>query len=304
MDINRCSLCPRACGVDRNIELGYCRVGNEIKLAKAYLHKWEEPCISGDNGSGTVFFSNCNLSCVFCQNYKISAEGFGKEITGERLTQIMLELQSKGAHNINLVSPTPYIIDIKESIIKAKGQGLVIPIIYNSSGYENPEALKMLQGLIDIYLPDIKYFDNKNGLKYSKVSNYFMHTSGAIIEMYRQVGSPVFEKGLLIKGLMIRHMMLPGLLFDSKKIVDWVTCNLPSSVFLNIMCQYTPFNVSAYPGINKKVNTAHYEALIQYALNNGIENGFIQEYESAVPEYVPDFNLEGVPENFNNILKR
>lgn len=294
MNYSNCILCPRKCGIDRNSGVGYCGAGSEIRLAKAYLHMWEEPCISGEAGSGTIFFSNCNLKCVFCQNYKISREGLGKVVTRERLTDIMLELQSEGANNINLVTPTPYIIDIKEAIISAKKKGLVIPIIYNSSGYEEVEALKLLEGLIDVYLPDLKYYDNKYASKYSKAPDYFKYASTALLEMLRQVGIPIFQDGILKKGLMIRHMMLPSLLFDSKKIVDWVVDNMPGEVYLNIMCQYTPLNVFEYSEINKRVNEKHYDSLLEYALNSGIKNGFIQDFESATEEYVPNFDFEGI----------
>lgn len=294
MDYTSCELCPRKCRVNRYNQQGFCGAGNNIKVAKAFLHMWEEPCLSGELGSGAIFFSNCNLGCVYCQNHKISHEGFGKEISSLRLADIMISLQSKGANNINLVSPTPYIIGIKEALIAAREKGLFIPVVYNSSGYEEVEALKYLEGLIDIYLPDIKYYDNKYSIKYSNAVNYFEYASRAIIEMIRQVGVPVFQNGILKKGVMIRHLMLPGLLFDSKKIIDWVVENVPEEIYLNIMCQYTPFNTEKYPEINMKINKKHYEVLIDYALSAGIENGFMQDMESATSEYTPDFDLEGV----------
>jgi putative pyruvate formate lyase activating enzyme len=295
MNIKRCNLCPRKCNVDRNEHIGYCKAGDEIKIAKAFLHLWEEPCISGENGSGTIFFSHCNLGCVFCQNYDVSHNGFGKVITTERLAEIMLELQNSKANNINLVTPTPYIKQIAEAIRNARKLGLQIPVIYNSSGYESVEALKTLEGLIDVYLPDIKYFDNKYGVKYSNTFEYFNFASKAVLEMLRQVGVPQFENGLIKKGLMIRHMMLPGLLFDTKKIIDWVIENLPEEVYLNIMCQYTPMgNAVNYPEINKRLNKKHYEAVIEYAIENGILNGFFQDFDSASTEFTPNFDFEGV----------
>ncbi|KRQ86744.1 Radical SAM superfamily protein [Caloramator mitchellensis] len=290
-----CNLCPRSCRVDRNVNKGYCNSIYTVKVAKAFLHQWEEPSISGENGSGTVFFSNCNLKCVFCQNFKISHEGFGVEVTTNELSKIFLRLQEKGAHNINLVTPTHYILQIKEALILAKENGLSIPIVYNSNGYENVEGLKELEGLVDIYLPDIKYYDDKYSIKYSNAPGYFKVATEAVLEMYRQVGEPIFEDGLLKKGLMIRHMMLPGLLFDSKKIIDWVAKNLPRSVYFNIMCQYTPmYRAVEFQEINKRVNPLHYESLVDYALLNGLENGYFQEYESATEEYVPNFDLEGI----------
>lgn len=291
-----CNICPRHCNINRYESFGYCRSGAEVSLAKAYLHKWEEPCVSGKNGSGTVFFTNCNLRCVFCQNYKISQEGCGKPVSIERLADIFIELQEKGANNINLVTPTQWIPQIREAIVRARQNGLKIPFIYNSSGYENVEALKTLEGLIDIYLPDLKYYDDRYAVKYSNASGYFKYASSAILEMMRQVGAPEFdENGIIIRGLMIRHLMLPGLLFDSKKIVDWVISNLPKKVYFNIMCQYVPMNRACeYPEINKKINKKHYDALVNYAVEHGIENGYIQEFDSAVDDFVPDFDFYGI----------
>lgn len=296
IELKSCTICPRMCSIDRNTSTGYCGAGNQIRLAKACLHNWEEPCISGTKGSGTIFFSNCNMGCVFCQNYDISQEGYGKEVSTERLAQIMLSLQNQNAHNINLVSPTPYIYHIKEAVTLAKNNGLVIPVIYNSNAYESPEALHLLEGLVDIYLPDLKYFDDKYSIKYSQAPGYFEHATKAIIEMYRQTGTPVFDdRGMLKRGLMIRHMMLPGLLFDSKKIVDWVLEYLPKEVYLNIMCQYTPmYNSKDYPEINRKLNPAHYESLMDYAVSQGLENGFMQDPESATDEFTPVFDLSGL----------
>lgn len=294
-ELLECRICPRNCGINRYEGAGYCGADYRVLAAKAFLHAWEEPCLSGERGSGTVFFSNCNLGCVFCQNDVISHGGEGKGITIERLCEIFLELQEKGAHNINLVTPTHYIPQIREALILAKSLGLYLPVVYNSNAYEKVESLRLLDGLIDIYLPDIKYFNGKYSRKYSKADNYFEYASAAVLEMHSQVGNPVFEEGLLKKGLMIRHLMLPGLLFDSKKIVDWIAQNLPSEVYLNIMCQYTPINdLSNYPEINKRVHKGHYEGLIDYAIINGLENGFYQEFESATEEYVPDFDLSGV----------
>lgn len=294
--LSSCDICPRACNVDRYNKTGYCRAEDKVKVAKAFLHMWEEPCISGEKGSGTVFFTGCNLSCIFCQNYEISQGGVGREISIERLSDIFIELQDKGAHNINLVTPTHYVPQIREALIAAKLKGLNIPVLYNSNAYEKVETLKTLEGLIDIYLPDLKYYDDKYSIKYSKAPGYFKYASNAILEMFRQVGPPVFDdKGMLKKGIMIRHLMLPGLLFDSKKLVDWILLNLPREVYLNIMSQYTPLNCAEkFPEINRKIDKRHYEALIDYAVSMGLENGYIQDYDSSTDEYVPDFNLEGV----------
>ena len=293
-ELLNCNLCPRNCGINRYEKVGYCKSGVEIKAARAFLHMWEEPCISGENGSGTVFFTNCNLDCIFCQNYKISHEGHGREISIKRLSEIFLELQGKGAHNINLVTPTHYIPQIREALISGKKKGLSIPIVYNTNAYENVEALMSLEGLIDIYLPDIKYYDDKLSIKYSRAPGYFKHASMAVL--FRQVGAPEIDaSGIMKKGLMIRHLMLPGRLFDSKKIVDWVLGNLPREVYFNLMCQYTPLDRACkYPELNKKLNKKHYEALVDYAVSNGLESGFIQEFDSANEEYVPEFDLQGI----------
>lgn len=295
-ELKNCNLCPRNCGINRFEKTGFCKSGVNIKAARASVHKWEEPCISGEKGSGTVFFTNCNLDCVFCQNYEISHEGHGREISIDRLSDIFIELQEKEVHNINLVTPTHFIPQIREGLILGKKKGLNIPVVYNSSAYENVEALKSLEGLVDIYLPDLKYYDDKLSIKYSKAPGYFKSASKAVLEMYRQVGVPVFdENGIMKKGLMIRHLMLPGGLFDSKKIVDWVLKNLPRDVYLNIMCQYTPLGRACkYPELNKKLNQKHYEALTDYAVSNGLESGFIQEFDSADEEYVPEFDLQGI----------
>jgi putative pyruvate formate lyase activating enzyme len=293
--LENCNICPRNCSLNRYVKIGYCGAGAEVKVSKAFLHMWEEPCISGERGSGTVFFSNCNLGCVFCQNHHISHGGQGKNIGIGRLSDIFIELQSNGAHNINLVTPTHYIPQIKEALILSKEKGLYLPIVYNSNAYEKVEYLRELEGLIDIYLPDIKYFSDKYSVKYSKAPQYFSYAKDAVLEMFRQVGVPEFKDGMLRRGLMIRHLMLPGLLFDSKKIVDWVLENLPKEVYLNIMCQYTPMNrAGEYPEINKKLNKGHYESLIDYAEVKGIENGYFQDFDSAREDYVPNFDLEGI----------
>lgn len=295
--LDNCKLCPRNCGVNRNSEaFGFCKAGRNVNLARASLHNWEEPCISGTNGSGTVFFSNCNLRCVFCQNHEISQEGCGKEVSIGRLSNIFLEQQKRGAHNINLVTPTHYVPQIIDAIKAARNSGLTVPIVYNSNGYENVETIQALKGLIDIYLPDLKYYSNKYSLKYSKVDNYFEFASKAIKEMVNQIPKPVFnEHGLMLKGVIIRHLMLPGLLFDSKKIIDYIYTNFGDKVYLSLMNQYTPmFKASDYPEINKPLNKAHYESLISYSLNLGIKHGFIQEDGTVSESFIPHFDLRGI----------
>lgn len=290
-------MCPRNCGVNRlKNKVGYCGAGKNIRVARAALHYWEEPCISGSIGSGTVFFSFCTLKCVFCQNYNISQCSFGKEITIERLAEIFLELQEKGALNINLVTPTHYVPQIIEALKIAKEKGLKLPIIYNSSGYEKVETIKLLKGYIDVYLPDMKYFDTKYSMKYSKARDYFLYAKEAIDEMVNQVGEVKFDKnGIIKKGVIIRHLMLPGLLFDSKKIIDHIHRTYGNKVYISIMNQYTPLeHVKVYPELNKPLNQKHYEALIDYAVSIGVENGFIQEEGTDKESFIPLFNYEGV----------
>lgn len=295
--LESCKLCPRNCGANRLGEKrGFCGAGEKIRVARAALHYWEEPCISGDIGSGTVFFSYCTLKCVFCQNYNISQCSWGKEITIERLAEIFIELQDKGALNINLVTPTHYVPQIIEAIKIAKENGLRLPIVYNSSGYEKVETIKLLRGYIDVYLPDMKYFDTKYSSKYSKAKDYFSYAKDAINEMVNQVEEVKFdENGIIQKGVIIRHLMLPGLLFDSKKIIDYIYNTYGNKVYISIMNQYTPLDhVKDYPELNRPLNKKHYESLIDYALNLGVQNGFIQEEGTDKESFIPLFNFEGV----------
>ena len=295
--LKSCKLCPRNCGINRlDGNIGFCKSGKNIKVAKVSLHHWEEPCISGDSGSGTVFFSHCNLQCSFCQNHKISTEGVGKEISIERLSEIFLEQQQKCAHNINLVTPTHYVPQIIEALSIAKSKGLTIPVIYNTNSYESIETLKSLKGYIDVYLPDLKYFSNKYSCRYSNSPDYFHHATEAIKEMFSQVGELKFNnEGLIEKGVIIRHLMLPGLLFDSKKIMDYIYNTFGNSVYISIMNQYTPMPLyNNHPEINKPLNPKHYDALIDYCLSLGIENAFIQENGTCSESFIPNFDLTGV----------
>ncbi|PWH15300.1 MAG: radical SAM protein [Ardenticatenia bacterium] len=291
-----CTLCPRQCGVDRHAARGYCGAGAAVRVAKAFRHPWEEPCLSGERGSGTVFFTGCNLRCLYCQNYPISHQGVGKEISVARLSAIFLELEAQGAHNINLVTPTPYVPHIVQAIQAARREGLRIPIVYNTGGYERVETLRQLEGWVDVYLPDLKYCDARLSARWSGAPDYFTYATAAIQEMWRQVGEPVFDAhGMLRRGLMIRHLTLPGALEDSQRVVDWVLDNLPRGVYLNLMAQYTPLGrAPEYPELATRVPREQYEALVAYALERGLECGFIQEMDSASPEYVPAFDLEGV----------
>ena len=295
--LNKCQLCIRNCKVNRNKQIkGVCNSTNTVKIARAALHFWEEPCISGENGSGTVFFSNCNLKCVFCQNHEISSEGAGKEISIERLAEIFIELQDKGANNINLVTPTHFVPQILEALKIAKINGLSLPVIYNTNSIDTVDTLKALNGNIDVYLPDFKYFEDKYSLKYSKIKGYSKNAIEVIEEMVKQVGIPKFnENGIIEKGVIVRHLLLPGLLFDSKKIVDTVYNKFGDDVYISLMNQYTPmFNAKLYPEINRNINEKTYDSIINYALSIGVKNGFIQDLGTNSKEFVPDFNNEGV----------
>ncbi len=286
----QCTLCPHKCKVDRNINIGRCKAGDKIEIGGTSLHKFEEPCISGENGSGTVFFSKCNLNCVFCQNYEISNLGNGKQIEVEELSNIFLKQQEKNAENINLVSPTIYADKIVEAIKIAKEKGLKIPIIYNTNGYENIETLKKLDGYIDVYLPDLKYYYEELAIKYSKVQNYFKIATEAIKEMYKQVGSPKFdENGMIKKGLIIRHLVLPNNLENSKKVLKWIKENIDEKVYVSIMTQYFPtYKAQEYQEINRKINKEEYVEIENYIYDLGIENGYMQDFsEENEEQYVP-----------------
>lgn len=268
---------------------------DELMVARAALHMWEEPCISGDKGSGTVFFSGCALQCVFCQNHTISTANTGKKITTERLSQIFLELQEKDALNINLVTPSHYVPQIIEAIKLSRKKGLTIPIVYNSSGYEKVDTLKLLEGYVDVYLPDFKYCDNEIAKKYSNAPDYSRYVKEAIGEMFRQVGRAKFDqKGMIIKGVIVRHLMLPGYLEDSKKIIRYLYQTYEDDIYISIMNQFTPFPHISFPELRERIQDKDYDVLVEYALNLGVENGFIQEEETAIESFIPEFNNEGV----------
>lgn len=295
-NLKKCELCPRMCKVNRFETTGFCMATDKIKAARASLHMWEEPCISGTTGSGTIFFSNCNLKCVYCQNYNISTNSDGKYITIEKLSEIMLNLQKKGANNINLVTPTHYVVQIIEAIKIAKNNGLTIPIVYNTSGYERSETIKLLDGYVDIYLTDFKYFNNKYAIKYSKAPDYFLFASDSLNEMFKQIGTPIFdESGMMKKGIIVRHLVLPGLIEDSKKIIKYLYDNYQDSIYISIMNQYTPLeHVKKYKELYRTVTDEEYDEVINYAIDLGIENAFIQEGETQKESFIPDFNYEGL----------
>lgn len=272
-------------------KFGRCKATDKIKLAMASIHDFEEPCISGENGSGTVFFSNCNLKCVFCQNYKISQEGLGREITIEELADVFIDEQNKNAENINLVTPTMYVYHIIEAIKIARSKGLRIPIVYNSNGYENVETIKKLNGYIDVYLPDLKYFDDDLAFKYSGIKNYFENATAAIKEMYNQVGSSVLdENGMIKKGLIIRHLVLPSNIQNSKDVLKWINDNMDKNVFVSVMAQYFPTHkAKEFPEINRKLTMDEYKEIEDYLYSLDLDNGYIQELGEHEEEYVPDF---------------
>lgn len=292
-----CTICPRECKVNRSLaQVGLCGMSDKIVVARIAPHYFEEPPISGVNGSGAIFFSGCNLKCIFCQNYNISTKNFGKEITVFELANKMIELQNLGVHNINLVTPTHFIPQIAQAIKIAKENGLVIPIVYNTSSYEKVSSLKLLDGLIDIYLPDLKYYDDWYSIKHSKAPNYFNIAIDAIEEMYRQVGNVVYDKnGIMKKGIIVRHLMLPGRGDDSKKIIEYLHLTYGNNIFISIMNQYTPLKqVKEIDELNKKVSDEEYSKLINYACDIGVENAFIQEGDTCSESFIPEFDLTGV----------
>ena len=294
-----CALCPRACGVNRHIQKGFCGCGDEIKAARAALHFWEEPCISGTGGSGTIFFSGCTLKCCFCQNYSISQENFGETISSGQLAQIMLRLQEQGAENISLVTATQYLPSILPALDMVRPK-LRIPVVYNCGGYESVETLHMLEGYIDIYLPDLKYFSSRLSQAYSGAADYFAKASLALPEMIRQTGAPAIdEHGVLRRGTLIRHMVLPGQRDDSIRLLRWMADTLPRDSFLlSLLSQYTPFyHAKNHPEINRRVTSYEYQKVLDEALSLGLTQGFMQQRSSAREEYTPPFDLEGIRES-------
>lgn len=314
MNMQDCTLCPRNCHANRiNGQTGYCGQTDQILAARASLHMWEEPCISGQTGSGTVFFSGCNMGCIFCQNYNISKGKIGKIISTHRLAEIFLELQDKNACNINLVTPTHFVPQIIEALQLAKNQGLTLPIVYNTSSYEKIETLKMLDGLIDIYLPDLKYHSSILSSKYSHADDYFKYAAPAIREMLRQTGSPVFVEQkndslslsdddysgpLMKKGVIVRHLVLPGCMEDSKAVLRYLYNTYKNDIYVSIMNQYTPIaqflDSNVYPELNRTITEKEYNELIDYAISLGIENGFIQDGETCLESFIPSFDYTGL----------
>lgn len=287
-----CNLCPRMCGADRESSFGFCGMGKNIRAARASLHHWEEPCISGTNGSGAVFFSGCVMRCVYCQNYQISAEGAGKEISVQRLAEIFLELKEQGAHNINLVNPTHFVPQIIEALDIARDK-LDIPVVYNTGGYERVETLRMLSGYVDIYLPDVKYF-SEEAARLSQAPHYFETAMAAVEEMLRQTGRPVFEGELLKKGTVVRHMVIPNLYKDSVEVIKRIGERFGKDILFSLMSQYTPFHKAKDdPHLDRRITTFEYRKALDAVLEAGLE-GFMQERSSAKEEYTPDFDMSGI----------
>ncbi len=289
-----CNACPRKCNVERNIgefSRGFCKMPYNAVLARASLHLWEEPVISGERGSGAIFFSGCNLRCVFCQNFEISHENFGKQVSKSEFIDIVKNLENQGAHTINLVNPTHFVPFIKEVFSEYKPS---VPVVYNTGGYDDVESIRSLHGLIDVYLPDLKYFDSDVSKKYSNAENYFEKASKAVLEMQRQVGESVIKDGIMQKGMIIRHLVLPKNTDQSIKILRWIKDNLPIDTYISLMSQYVPYVKTEYKELNRRIVTAEYQKVIDEFERLGFENGFMQERSSAQTDFIPKFDLSGV----------
>ena len=290
--LEKCTICPHNCGINRtNNQIGRCKSKDTVKIALYSIHNFEEPCISGKKGSGTVFFSNCNMNCVFCQNYEISQQGKGKKITIEELAEIFIKQQEKDVENINLVTPTSYVPQIIEAIKIARNKGLKLPIVYNTNGYEKVETLKMLEGYVDIYLPDFKYSDNELAKRLSKVDNYFEIATQALTEMYKQTGKAVFDdRGIMQKGMIIRHLVLPNQILNSRRVLKWINENM-HDVYVSVMAQYFPtYKAKDIEDINRKLTKEEYEQIENYLYRLDLENGYIQELGEHEEEYVPKWD--------------
>ena len=293
--ISKCEICPRKCKVNRYEKKGYCRCDDKVRIALVSKHYFEEPCISGRNGSGTIFFSNCNLNCIFCQNHDISQGGKGIDVIIERLAEIMLEQQKRVANNINLVTPTMYVEHIIKAIDIAKKNGLNIPIVYNTNGHEEVETIKKLNGYIDIYLPDFKYFTNELAIKYSKAPNYFEKVTSALIEMQSQFDEYVFDGEIMKKGMIVRHLVLPNHIQNSKNVLKWIKDNLRKDIYVSVMAQYFPtYKAIGDELIGRKLSFSEYRKIEQYFYSLDIENGYIQDLGKHEEEFVPDFNMNNV----------
>ena len=294
--LKNCKLCPRNCGVDRTKRAGFCGAGEKIRVALVSLHKWEEPCLVGENGAGTVFFSHCNLKCVYCQNFEISSGGRGEEISIERLAEIFLEQQERGAANVELVTPTHYVPQICAALDLAKANGLKLPVVYNTSAYENLSTLELLRDRVDIFLPDLKYFSDEAAVTFSRAPNYFNAASAAIRKMVELVGAPAFSAtGNMTRGVIVRHLILPNFRRDSIKILDWLYENFGDRIFISLMNQYTPvFRAGEYKKISRRLTTFEYDSVVKHAVEIGVENCYIQIGRTAEEKFIPRFDGSGV----------
>ena len=294
--LKNCRLCPRNCGINRNEKIGFCGAGTKILVALVSLHKWEEPCLTGKNGAGTIFFSHCNLKCVYCQNFKISSENYGKEISHERLAEIFIEQQKRGANNIELVTPTHYVPQICTALDAAKSRNLKIPVVYNTNSYENLSTLDLLKNRVDIFLPDLKYFDDDAAKIFSNAPNYFSVATAAIKKMFELVGECKFDsEGNMTRGVIVRHLILPNFRRDSFKILDWLYENFGDKIFISLMNQYTPlFRAAEFKKINRRLTTFEYDSVVNYAVDIGIKNCYIQIGKTAEEKFIPNFDGGGV----------
>lgn len=289
-----CTLCPRRCNVNRFENKGFCGEGANLYVARAALHEWEEPCISADNGSGTVFFRGCSLKCVYCQNFSIAHNRGGKEITTSALAEAMLSLQEKGAHNINFVTPTHFVPHIIDGVNTARKQGLSIPIVYNTSGYETPETIKLLSGIADIFLSDFKYITPQTAQKYSFAPNYPEYAKSALEEMVKISPAPIMDNGVMQKGVIVRVLLLPDHLIEAKMIVKYLYSTYKDNIVISLMNQYTPIKEHAYPNLNRRVTDYEYKSLVDYAASLGVTNAFIQKGDTAKESFIPAFDLTGI----------
>ena len=297
-----CELCPRRCRVDRVNRFGFCGAGENLRVALVSLHKWEEPCLVGERGAGTIFFSHCNLRCVYCQNFSISQKNFGADISVERLAEIFLEQQNRGAANVELVTPTHFADKICAAIDIAKTRGLTLPIVWNSNAYENPETLELLRGRVDIFLPDVKYFDDTAAKNFSAAPNYFATATAAVAKMFELVGAAQIVNGQMIRGVIVRHLVLPNFRRDAMKIIDWLAENFGDKIFISLMNQYTPINRAAeFKKLNRRLTTFEYQSVVDHAIERGIVNCFVQRGKTADEKFIPRFDLSGVTnkEDFN-----
>ena len=293
--LEHCELCPRRCGVDRNTDTGFCGAGREVRLALVSLHPWEEPCIAGDRGAGTVFFSYCNLRCCFCQNHEISHWGRGIAVTDERLAEIFLEQQARGAASLDLVTPTHYVPQILAALRQARERGFSLPVVYNSSAYETLETVESLRGSVDVFLPDLKYLEADTAGRYSQATDYFSVASAALRRMVAIAGPPQLVDGLLRRGVLVRHMVLPGCRHESMRIVDWLWEEFGNQIYLSLMNQYTPlYRAAEYPEINRRLTTFEYDSVVNHAFDRGFRQCFIQEGQTASEKFVPTFDGKGI----------